>query len=49
VLPGPHAVSPKTLVTERISALSDGQMREIAEAVRFALDPPLIADTKLRA
>lgn len=29
---------PKTLVTERISTLSDERMREIAEAIRFALD-----------
>lgn len=29
---------PKTLVTERISALSVERMREIDEAVRFALD-----------
>jgi mRNA interferase MazF len=29
---------PKTLVTERISTLSVERMREIAEAVRFALD-----------
>lgn len=29
---------PKTLVAERISTLSGERMREIAEAVRFALD-----------
>jgi mRNA interferase MazF len=29
---------PKTLVTERISTLSGERMREIAEAIRFALD-----------
>jgi mRNA-degrading endonuclease toxin of MazEF toxin-antitoxin module len=29
---------PKTLITEQISTLSDERMREIAEAVRFALD-----------
>jgi mRNA interferase MazF len=31
---------PKALVTRRIVTLSDERMREIAEAIRFALDLP---------
>ncbi len=31
---------PKALVTERISTLSPERMREVGEAVRFALDLP---------
>jgi mRNA interferase MazF len=46
-LPAPCVVNlddittiPKTLVTGRISTLSGDRMREIAEAIRFALDLP---------